>query len=276
MSSDLVTIDIQNGIADVRLNRAEKYNALSQDMFDAIIEAGQALASADDVSAVVLSGNGRGFCAGLDMASFASMSDGPRKPKSDTDSLLAKDERPENRAQRPAMIWKQLPMPVISSLHGVVFGGGCQIALGTDIRIAAPDIKMSIMEIKWGLVPDMSITQTLRDIMPMDVAKELTFTGRILNGEQAKEVGLVTRVANDPLAAAMELAEEIAGKNPDAVRAGKALYEQAWHADARTGLELEAALQAQLIGTANQIEAVKANFEKRAPAFQPATRTEQG
>ncbi len=276
MSSDLVTIDIQNGIADVRLNREEKYNALSQDMFDAIIEAGQSLASADDVSAVVLSGNGRGFCAGLDMASFASMSDGPRKPKSDTDSLLAKDERPENRAQRPAMVWKQLPMPVISSLHGVVFGGGCQIALGTDIRIAAPDIKMSIMEIKWGLVPDMSITQTLRDIMPMDVAKELTFTGRILNGEQAKEVGLVTRVANDPLAAAMELAEEIAGKNPDAVRAGKALYEQAWHADARTGLELEAALQAQLIGTANQIEAVKANFEKRAPAFQPATRTEQG
>ena len=276
MSSDLVTIDIQNGIADVRLNREEKYNALSQDMFDAIIEAGQALASADDVSAVVLSGNGRGFCAGLDMASFASMSEGPRKPKSDTDSLLAKDERPENRAQRPAMVWKQLPMPVISSLHGVVFGGGCQIALGTDIRIAAPDIKMSIMEIKWGLVPDMSITQTLRDIMPMDVAKELTFTGRILNGEQAKEVGLVTRVANDPLAAAMELAEEIAGKNPDAVRAGKALYEQAWHADARTGLELEAALQAQLIGTANQIEAVKANFEKRAPAFQPATRTEQG
>jgi enoyl-CoA hydratase/carnithine racemase len=273
MSSDLVTIDIQNGIGDVRLNREEKYNALSQDMFDAIIEAGQALESADDVSAVVLSGNGRGFCAGLDMASFASMSDGPRKRKSDTDSLLAKDERPENRAQRPAMVWKQLPMPVISSLHGVVFGGGCQIALGTDIRIAAPDIKMSIMEIKWGLVPDMSITQTLRDIMPMDVAKELTFTGRILNGEQAKEVGLVTRVANDPLAAAMELAEEIAGKNPDAVRAGKALYEQAWHADARTGLELEAALQAQLIGTANQIEAVKANFEKRAPAFQPATRT---
>jgi enoyl-CoA hydratase/carnithine racemase len=273
MSSDLVTIDIQNGIGDVRLNREEKYNALSQDMFDAIIEAGQALESADDVSAVVLSGNGRGFCAGLDMASFASMSDGPRKRKSDTDSLLAKDERPENRAQRPAMVWKQLPMPVISSLHGVVFGGGCQIALGTDIRIAAPDIKMSIMEIKWGLVPDMSITQTLRDIMPMDVAKELTFTGRILNGEQAKEVGLVTRVANDPLAAAMELAEEIAGKNPDAVRAGKALYEQAWHADARTGLELEAALQAQLIGTANQIVAVKANFEKRAPAFQPATRT---
>lgn len=270
MSADLVTIDVKNGIADVRLNREEKYNALSQEMFDAIIEAGQSLAAADDVSAVVLSGNGRGFCAGLDMGSFASMSDGSRKSNSDTDSLMKKDERPENRAQRPAMVWKQLPMPVIASLHGVVFGGGCQIALGADIRIAAADIKMSIMEIKWGLVPDMSITQTLRDLMPMDVAKELTFTGRILNGEQAKAAGLVTRVADDPFAEAMALAEEIAGKSPDAVRAGKALYEQAWHADTRTGLELEAALQAELIGTANQIEAVKANFEKRAPEFSPA------
>ena len=271
MSSDLVTIDINNGIADVRLNREEKYNALSQDMFNAIIDAGQSLANADDVSAVVLSGNGRGFCAGLDMASFASMSDGSRQSQSGTASLLKKDERPENRAQRPALVWKQLPMPVIASLHGVVFGGGCQIALGADIRIAAPDMKMSIMEIKWGLVPDMSITQTLRDLMPMDVAKELTFTGRILNGEQAKDVGLVTRVADDPFAAAMELAEEIAGKSPDAVRAGKTLYEQAWHADARTGLELEASLQAGLIGSTNQIEAVKANFEKRPPSFAPAS-----
>ena len=127
------------------------------------------------------------------------MSDGSRQSQSGTASLLKKDERPENRAQRPALVWKQLPMPVIASLHGVVFGGGCQIALGADIRIAAPDIKMSIMEIKWGLVPDMSITQTLRDLMPMDVAKELTFTGRILNGEQAKDVGLVTLVADDPL-----------------------------------------------------------------------------
>jgi enoyl-CoA hydratase/carnithine racemase len=214
MSSDLVTIDVSNGIADVRLNREEKYNALSQDMFDAIIEAGQSLATADDVSAVVLSGNGRGFCAGLDMASFASMSDGSRKSQSGTDALLAKNDSPENRAQRPALVWKRLPMPVIASLHGVVFGGGCQIALGADIRIAAPDIKMSIMEIKWGLVPDMSITQTLRDLMPMDVAKELTFTGRVLNGQQAKDVGLVTRVADDPFAEAMALAEEIASKNP--------------------------------------------------------------
>ena len=270
MNTDLVTIEVSNGIADVRLNRAEKYNALSHDMFDAIIAAGQSLANASDVSAVVLSGNGRGFCAGLDMANFASMSDGSRQSHADTSSLLAKDGQIENRAQRPALVWKRLPMPVIASLHGVVFGGGCQIALGADIRIAAPDIKMSIMEVKWGLVPDMSMTQTLRDLMPMDLAKELTFTGRVLNGHQAKDVGMVTRVADDPFAAAMALAEEIAGKSPDAVRASKLLYERAWHADERTGLALEASLQAGLIGTANQMEAVKANVEKRPPIFEPA------
>ncbi len=267
-TQDLVTIEIKNGIADVRLNREEKYNALSPHMFKAIIDAGQSLAAADDVRAVVLSGNGRGFCAGLDMASFTAMSDGTREKKSDTqNTLLSRDEGPENFAQRPALVWKNLPMPVIAALHGVVFGGGAQIALGADIRIAAPDIKMSIMEIKWGLIPDMSITQTLRDLMPMDQAKELTFTGRVMNGEQAQAYGLVTRVEEDPYAAAMQLAEEIASKSPDAVRSAKRLYESAWHADARTGLELEASLQEALIGSANQIEAVKANFEKRAPEF---------
>jgi enoyl-CoA hydratase/carnithine racemase len=156
---------------------------------------------------------------------------------------------------------------VIGALHGVVFGGGAQIALGTDIRIAAPDIRMSILEIKWGLIPDMSISQTLRDIVPLDVAKELTFTGRILDGAAAKELGLVTHVAADPLAHAMELATEIASKSPDAIRFGKQLLESTWHADAKTGLELEASLQMKLIGSENQVEAIRANFEKRAPNF---------
>ena len=131
MNTDLVTIEVSNGIADVRLNRAEKYNALSHDMFDAIIAAGQSLANASDVSAVVLSGNGRGFCAGLDMANFASMSDGSRQSHADTSSLLAKEGQIENRAQRPALVWKRLPMPVIASLHGVVFflGGAAKLPL---------------------------------------------------------------------------------------------------------------------------------------------------
>ena len=262
MSDDLVTITMDGGVADVRLNRPEKYNALSPDMFRAIIEAGERLATAKEVRAVVLSGNGRGFCAGLDMESMAGLGGGQQGG-----TLLERDERPENFAQRPAMVWKRLPVPVIGALHGVAYGGGAQIALGADIRIASPDTKMSIMEIKWGLIPDMSISQTLRDIVPLDVAKELTFTGRILSGEEAKELGLVTKVVDDPHAHAMEIAQEIASKSPDAVRAGKELLEAVWHSDERTGLELESSLQTALIGSPNQVEAVKANFEKRAPNF---------
>ncbi len=261
--AELVTIDIDQGVADVRLNRVDKYNALSPDMFAAIIEAGESLAEDRSVRAVVLSGNGRGFCAGLDMGSFQGMAGGKRSGGGDTGTLLKRDERPENHAQRPAYVWKRLPVPVIAAIHGVAFGGGCQIALGADIRIAAPDAKMSVMEIKWGLIPDMSLTQTLRDLVPLDVAKELTFTGRILSGKEAHELGLVTRVADDPLAAAQELAREIAGKSPDAIRAGKQLLEVSWHADERTGLELESKLQTELIGSPNQVEAVKSNFENR-------------
>lgn len=273
MSDDLVTIEIDGGIADVRLNRQEKYNALSPAMFRAIIGAGEKLLEAKDVRAVVLSGNGRGFCAGLDMESFAGMADlgepdGEAGRASEvTEPLFERGDAPENFAQRPALVWKQLPMPVITAVHGVAYGGGAQIALGGDIRIAAPDAKISIMEIKWGLIPDMSITQTLRDIVPLDVAKELTFTGRILSGNDAKELGLVTHVDANPLERAMSLAKEIADKSPDAIRAGKQLLETAWRADARTGLELEASLQGQLIGSPNQVEAITANFEKRPPSF---------
>ncbi|MDG2277300.1 MAG: crotonase/enoyl-CoA hydratase family protein [Pseudomonadales bacterium] len=264
MSEDLVTIALADGVADVRLNRPDKYNALSPEMFRAIVAAGDQLAEAKDVRAVVLSGNGRGFCAGLDMKSMAGLSDGGN---GDGSTLLSRDERPENFAQRPAMVWKRLPVPVISALHGVAYGAGAQIALGTDIRVASPDMKMSIMEIKWGLIPDMSISQTLRDIVPLDVAKELTMTGRVLSGEEARELGLVTRVEEKPLEYALAMAHEIAGKSPDAIRASKQLLETVWHADERVGLALESSLQTKLIGSANQIEAVKANFEKRTPNF---------
>lgn len=265
---ELVTIDTENGVADVRLNRADKYNALSPEMFKAIIDAGESLMEAGDVRAVVLSGNGPGFCAGLDFASFQGMAGGGADSGGgDTGALLERDARPENLAQRPAYIWKQLPMPVIAAIHGVAYGGGCQIALGADIRVAAPDAKLSVMEIKWGLVPDMSITQTLRDHVRLDVAKELTFSGRIVSGTEALAIGLVTRISEDPLAAALALAQEIASKSPDAVRAGKQLLEESWHAGAKDGLALEAALQSGLIGSPNQIEAVKANFENRDPQF---------
>ena len=271
MQEELVTVEIKDGVADVRLNRPEKYNALSQPMFRAIIETGERLRDEKSLRAVVLSGNGRGFCAGLDMDSFAKMGDTDNSAvgsKADTPrSLLDTDSRVENFAQRPALVWKYLPVPVIAALHGVAYGGGAQVALGADIRIAAPDLKLSIMEIKWGLVPDMSITQTLRDILPMDVAKQLTFTGQVLSGPEAQQLGLVTQIADDPHAEAMSMAREIAGKSPEAIRAAKQLFETAWHADAKTGLELEAELQAGLIGSANQREAIAANFAKRAPEF---------
>lgn len=261
--TDLVTVDVTDGVADVRLNRPDKYNALSPEMFKSIIETGERLSEAREVRAVVLSGNGRGFCAGLDMGSMQRLA----QPTSDIGTLHVRDERPENHAQRPALVWKRMPVPTIAAVHGVAYGGGLQIALGTDIRIAAPDSKLSVMEIKWGLIPDMSITQTLRDLVPLDLAKELTFTGRVLSGSEARDLGLVTRVEEDPHAAAMELAREIAGKSPDAVRAAKRLFESSWHADERDGLALEASLQVKLIGTPNQKEAVKANFAKRSPRF---------
>jgi enoyl-CoA hydratase/carnithine racemase len=272
MQEELVTVEIKDGVADVRLNRPEKYNALSAPMFKAIIDTGERLRDEKSLRAVVLSGNGRGFCAGLDMQSFAKMGDSDSAVSSDSSadapkSLLDNDGRVENFAQRPALVWKYLQVPVIAALHGVAYGGGAQVALGADIRIAAPDLKMSVMEIKWGLVPDMSITQTLRDILPMDVAKQLTFTGQVLNGHEAQQLGLVTQVADDPYAAAMNMARDIATKSPEAIRAAKQLFETAWHADAKTGLELEAELQAGLIGSANQREAIAANFAKRAPEF---------
>lgn len=266
--ADLVTVEVDSGVADVRLNRPEKYNALSGEMFQAIIDAGERLADARDVRAVVLSGNGPGFCAGLDMTSFQGMADAAESGQELGAGLLDRDTRPENHAQRPAYIWKTLPMPVIAALHGVAYGGGCQIALGADIRFASPDVKMSVMEIKWGIIPDMSLTQTLRDVVRLDVAKELTFTGRILNADDARSLGLVTHVVDDPLESALALAREIVGKNPHAVRAGKALLEQSWHADPQTGLGLEASLQKDLLGSKNQVEAVHANFEKRAPNFE--------
>jgi len=172
-----------------------------------------------------------------------------------------------NRAQLVAYIWKQVPVPVIAALHGVSYGGGLQIALGADIRLASPDATFSIMEIKWGLVPDMSGTQTLRDLLRLDVAKELAFTGRIIEAKEAADLGLITRVCFNPLEEAQALAKEIAGKSPTAVAACKQLFETAWHSTAEEGLKLEEKLQRTLIGSPNNVEAVMSNFEKREPNY---------
>ena len=255
---DLVTVEFEGGVADVRLNRPDKYNALSDEMFSAISEAGDRLAREPGLRAVVLSGNGPGFCAGLDISTFAGAGGGVS---------LEVTEGPDNPVQHCAYVWKQLPVPVLAAVHGVAYGAGFQIAMGADIRYAQPAARFSIMEIKWGLVPDVAITQTVRDVLRLDIVKDLVFTGRVVSGEEAQALGVVTFLAEDPLAAALEKAREIASKSPDAVRAGKRLLEAAWHAEPAEGLALEAAEQKGLLGAPNQQEAVKANLEKRAPDF---------
>ena len=270
--TDLVTIDINaNGVADVRLNRPDKYNALSQEMFLAITNAGESLVDDPSVRAVVLSGNGPGFCAGLDFSSFQRMAGDGAGNRAGEDITPPKGTAPGNHAQQPGMIWKHVPVPVIAAVHGVAYGGGFQVAMGADIRVAAPDSKFSVMEIKWGLIPDCSLTQTLRDLVRLDIAKELTFTGRIVDGIEAAELGLVTQTSATPLETALEMADVIANKSPDAIRLGKQLFEETWRGETDTGLALEASFQGRLIGKENQVEAVKANFEKRTPAFKDAS-----
>jgi len=260
--SERVSCKIENGVADVCMTRPDKLNALDLPMCKALIAVGEALMVDKSVRAVVLRGEGRAFCAGLDFPSMMSLPPGDRGWFFDRTP-----GSPANMVQRVGWIWKELPMPVIAVVHGATFGGGLQIALGADLRVAAPDVQLSVMENKWGLVPDMSGTQTLRDLVRLDVAKDLTWTGRVVGAVEGKELGLLTRVSDDPLTVARELAKEIASKSPNAIRTGKRLIEAAWRGEVKAGLELEAELQRSIIGGANQMEAVTANFQKRKPEF---------
>jgi enoyl-CoA hydratase/carnithine racemase len=272
--TDRVTVSVHEGVADVRLNRPDKLNALDMAMFDALAETGDALAADASVRAVVLSGEGRAFCAGLDFSGFAAMAgDGVRTGESERARRLLGDitdrepGRITNLGQQAVHVWRELPQPVIAAVHGHALGGGLQIALGADIRIVAPDAKLSVLEIRWGLVPDMTGTAALIRLVGEDVAKELTFTGRMVSGEDAARIGLATRVDADPHAAATALAREVAGNSPDAVRSAKRLLNRAADHDlAGQFLEESRALGA-LRGTPNQVEAVRAYFEKRPPSF---------
>jgi len=259
---DRVRIEIADHVAVVTLTRGDKHNALDIPMFEGILAAAERLRRESGVRAVVLHGDGPSFCSGLDIASImASQGNG-------TDALLdpLRGESP-NWFQRAAYDWLRVPVPVIAALHGNVLGGGLQIALGADLRIATPDARLSVMEVKWGLVPDMAITRTLPRLVRLDVAKELTYTGRIVSGAEGAELGLVTRVAEDPLAVARELAAEIAGRSPDAVRAAKRLYDEMWTSPAADSLALEAELQLGLLGFPNQLAAVTAGVTKQPAEF---------
>jgi enoyl-CoA hydratase/carnithine racemase len=260
MSQERVSVSIEEHVAVVTLTRPDKHNALDLAMLDAIIAAAERLCAKPSVRAIVLHGAGKSFCSGLDFPAVAAAGglEG---------FTAALDDPPPNYFQRAAYGWIQVPVPVIAAIHGNCFGGGFQIALAADIRIATPDAKLSVMEGRWGLIPDMSITRTLTRLVGIDVAKELAYTARVFSGEEAHRLGAVTHLHEDPLDAALTLAREIASRSPDAVRRAKRLFDEGWTGTAADTLALEAKLQSELIGTPNQLVAVQAGLANQEPEF---------
>ncbi len=270
--NDRVVVIINDGIADVRLNRADKRNALDPAMFDAISRAGKDLVTDKDIRAVVLSGNGASFCAGLDFSSFQAMADSGEKskPKPEAEKENAGAMEPgaiTHLAQQICWVWQEVPVPVIAAIQGHALGGGMQLALGADIRVAHPMTQLSMREVHWGLIPDMTGTLMLSRLVRDDVVKDLVFSARVISGTEAHELGVVTRVSDSPLEVAMQIAQEIAGRSPDAVRGAKALINRLSNAGAAEHFAEERRIIHSLIGKPNQVEAVMANFEKRPTNF---------
>ena len=260
--SDRVTVSITEQVAEVTLSRPDKFNALDAQMFEELAAAGENLASDKSIRAVVLAGAGENFCSGIDISIFQQAD-----PVVNATNMSPGEKSPANFFQRPAYIWREVPVPVICAIQGIAYGGGLQVALGADIRFATPTSRLSVMEIKWGLIPDMAISTTLRNIVALDKAKELILSGRVIDGSEAMSIGLVTGLHDDPLQAARDLARIIAGRSPDAVRAAKFLVNKAWELPEAKALQLEAELQMAVLGRPNQMEAVSANLAKRAPVF---------
>jgi len=263
---DRVTVTIDDGVADVRLNRPDKRNALDPAMFAAIAEAGERLKTEERLRAVVLSGEGASFCAGLDFGSFQAMAgDGG---SSDVGAIgRVAEGQITHLGQQACWVWQEIPVPVIAAVHGHALGGGLQIALGADIRIAHPDTTLSVRELHWGLTPDMTATLTLTRLVRPDVAKELTFSARLVDGTEAASLGLVTRLSETPRDDALVMASELAQRSPDAVRGAKALFGRLLDEHAAEQFAAERETIEGLVGSPNQVEAVMAGFESRPPVF---------
>lgn len=264
MTENRVSITLDEGIAEVVLNRPDKLNAWDRAMFDAVSAAGERLRAEPGLRAVILSGAGRGFSAGLDTSSFTGGAEGLATLRAELSQTVHGSA--SNRFQHPCTVWADLPVPVIAALHGPVYGAGLQLALGADLRIASPSARLSVMEAKWGLVPDMGVTRLLPRLMPADRALEVMLTARVFDAAEGVALGLVTRLADEPLTEARALARAIAARNPDAVRGIKALVGAAW-SGSNDHLALEAELQGAILGSPNQIEAVMAEMQARPPRF---------
>ncbi|MGS0897359.1 crotonase/enoyl-CoA hydratase family protein [Burkholderia stagnalis] len=263
MNSHVAVALSPDGIAEVRLDRPDKLNALVNASFEDLVATASRLSRDSSVRAVILHGAGRAFCAGLDLSNF--------DPASETsvgrDALATRTHGVTNLYQQAVMAWRDLPVPVIAAVHGVAFGGGLQLALGADVRLVRPDAQLSVMEIKWGIVPDMAGFVLMPQVTRADVMRELVYTGRIVSGEEAVALGLATRACEAPLEEARHLASEIAQRSPQAIRSAKRLLNRSFPGDPAPLLLAESQEQDRLLGSVEQKETVRANLEGRAPQY---------
>jgi enoyl-CoA hydratase/carnithine racemase len=264
MSEPRVLTEIHGPVAYVWLNRPDKLNGVDLELITELIAAAEALKANRDIRAVVLQGKGRSFCAGLDFASAF-------RDKKKVARFFFAGPRTVNTFQRVAWVWRELPVPVIAVVHGHCYGAGLQLAAGADFRFTTPDATWSILEAKWGLIPDMSGTVPFSELLPADVVMRLTMTGESFTGERAAELGLATEVSDDPLAAALALVDQIAERSPDSVAATKKLLYANRHGSVRQAFRLERRLQSAMFKAKNTAIARKAGMSKQKPEFGPRT-----
>jgi enoyl-CoA hydratase/carnithine racemase len=255
-----IALEIKDQIAFVTLNRADKLNALDMPMFEAIVNTTKQLKKDKAIRAIILSGDGPAFCSGLDVKSMF------KNPLTAVKLLIKPGARASNLAQDVSFLWRDVPVPVIAVTHGKCWGGGFQIALGADFRYSTPDCEFSIMESRWGLIPDMAGTIALRELASIDVIKELAMTARIFKGDEAKQLGLVTHVFDDPMTEAIKFVDEIKKRSPDAIANTKLLFNKTWLSTIRQALNWETKLQKRLIGRYNQRAAISQGTAKKGEA----------
>ena len=261
-----VTCEVVDGIAHVRLDRPDKLNALTLDLLEDLVATAQRLRKDKDLRAVIISGEGDAFCAGLDFATVL------RNPAGIAKAFVPRPWRGTNTFQEAPWAFRRIPVPVIAAVHGHCLGGGVQIALAADFRVATPDSRWSVLEGKWGLIPDMSGIRSLAEQVGMDQAKWLTMSAEVIDGSRAAELGLVTRLSNDPLAEAQRMAEQLTTRSPDALGAAKRLFNDTWNASARRTFARERLEQAFLLVARNTKAAREAAFKKSEPVYGPRGR----
>ena len=255
MTEKCVTLSTEDNIAFVTFNRAEKRNALDMAMFKSIEQISRRLRHNRQIRAVIVQGKGEDFCSGLDVKSMMGQ-------KTSILALLRKWLPGQaNLAQKVSVNWRKIPVPVIMVIQGRCWGGGLQIALGADFRFATPGASFSIMEGKWGLIPDMGGNLALRELVAKDVGLRLAMSAEVISAHTALEYGLISEIHEDPLQGAKRFAGQIIERSPDAVAALKKLYQQNWLKSERSILAKESYYQVKILLGKNQARAVKKQID---------------